>query len=172
MYVSVIRKPGVGWDSFFCTTLIINRFSFHPIIESLLFVSYPSIIYELFTYARIWTYRHVKKYLYIYKYIYVAFLLYVLNRSVIKSKFQKTDYTNVQIFCQRQDGKRSEIFYLFCKPSKFENKKGCLLRRKDVINLGANGVVKYNNSLVKNFCLVFFLQFPRQLSIANTLYYV
>ena len=95
MYVSVIRKPGVGWDSFFCTTLIINRFSFHPIIESLLFVSQPSIIYELFTYARIWTYRHVKKYLYIYKYIYVAFLLYVLNRSVIKSKFQKTDYTNV-----------------------------------------------------------------------------
>lgn len=64
-------------------------------------------------------------------------------------------------FARDKMGRDQKSFIYFANLQNLRTKKGCLLLRKDVINLGANGVVKYNNSLVKNFCLVFFLQFPR-----------
>ena len=64
-------------------------------------------------------------------------------------------------FAKDKMGRDQKSFIYFANIQNLRTKNGCLLLRKDVINLGANGVVKYNNSLVKNFCLVFFLQFPR-----------
>ena len=62
-------------------------------------------------------------------------------------------------FARDKMGRDQKSFIYFANLQNLRTKKGCLLLRKDVINLGANGVVKYKTAWLRIFVWSFFFSF-------------